>query len=298
MKPGKASTTAEYNSLARALENFRPAREQLFKDPYSFHFLRPEYAAVALLGAMPAANKLLRDFIDETWPGVRASSVARTRLIDDYLNAALDDGAGQVVIVGAGYDCRAYRIRGLKKRRVFEVDHPSTLVRKKQVVRRIFGGLPDHVVYAAADFNTRTLEDILTSAGFDFASKTFFLWEGVAHYLSEQAVEAALEFFGRRTAAGSTLVFTYVHRGVIDGSGTFRNTGFIHKTLTEIGETWTYGIYPSEIGALLARHNLDLLEDCGSVDYRTRYMGPGRHTRGFEFYRAACARVKEHVALV
>jgi Leucine carboxyl methyltransferase len=36
--------------------------------------------------------------------------VVRTRLIDDLLDAALADGVRQVVLLGAGYDSRAFRL--------------------------------------------------------------------------------------------------------------------------------------------------------------------------------------------
>ena len=65
-------------------------------------------------------------FIDRRWPGARTSGVARTRLIDDAVAAALRDGIDQVLILGAGFDCRAYRLPGIERARVFEIDHPST----------------------------------------------------------------------------------------------------------------------------------------------------------------------------
>ena len=41
--------------------------------------------------------------------------VARERYIDDYLQSCIDGGLEQLVILGAGYDPRAYRFEGLKK---------------------------------------------------------------------------------------------------------------------------------------------------------------------------------------
>jgi methyltransferase (TIGR00027 family) len=293
MKPSQASATAEIIALARAMENFRPARVRLFEDPYSFHFLRPEFAAVALLSGIPLFNRPLLNYIDGTWPGLRTSGVARTRLIDDYLKDSILEGFPQVVIIGSGYDCRAYRLKGIKKCRVFEVDYPATLARKKRIVKRIFGKLPRHVVYAAADFNKRALDEVLERAGFDFAAPAFFIWEGVIHYLTEKAVEDTFEFIGAQTAAGSRIVFTYVHRAVIDKDGTFGETKNIGEKLKEIGETWTYGIRPEELGSLMEKHNLELIEDMGSVDYRTKYLGAGgNNLKGFEFYRASLASVK------
>ena len=176
---------------------------------------------------------------------------------------------------------------------MYEVDYPATLARKKRIVKRIFGRLPRHVVYAAADFNKRTLDEVLEGAGFDSAAPAFFIWEGVIHYLTEKAVEDTFEFIGAKTAAGSRIVFTYVHRGAIDMDGTFGETKEIREKLKEMSERWTYGIRPEELGSLMEKHNLELIEDLGSVDYRAKYLGAGgNNLKGFEFYRAACARVK------
>ena len=53
--------------------------------------------------------------------------VARTRFIDDKMRESLQRGVSQVVILGAGYDARAYRFaEDCSGTRVFEVDHPAT----------------------------------------------------------------------------------------------------------------------------------------------------------------------------
>ena len=49
--------------------------------------------------------------IDRRWLGARSSGIARTRFIDDTLLKTLQEGIQQVVILGAGFDCRAYRIK-------------------------------------------------------------------------------------------------------------------------------------------------------------------------------------------
>jgi methyltransferase (TIGR00027 family) len=49
---------------------------------------------------------------------------------------SIEKGLEQLVILGAGYDTRAYRIEGLEKVKVFEVDHPNTQdfkIRKRNI---------------------------------------------------------------------------------------------------------------------------------------------------------------------
>src|SRR5579862_3148429 len=120
------SRTAEFMAFFRALETAAHPRKRLFNDPWANGFLRPPLRAVALLAQLPPLRALICRFIDKRWPGARTSGVARTRYIDEVVNEALSCGITQLVILGAGFDSRASRLRGLAHARVFEVDHPNT----------------------------------------------------------------------------------------------------------------------------------------------------------------------------
>jgi O-methyltransferase involved in polyketide biosynthesis len=50
----------------------------------------------------------------------------RTRLLDDAVRNFIDAGGRQLVLLGAGFDCRALRMPELDCAQVFEVDHPAT----------------------------------------------------------------------------------------------------------------------------------------------------------------------------
>ena len=290
MKEKSASRTAEYMALFRALESSRrPPHTRLFDDPFAYFFLRPTLKGVVQLSHAPLLGAAVPKLIDLRWPGARSSGIARTRLIDDYVFASLRENLDQVIILGAGFDCRAYRIAGIEKTRVFEVDHPVTLSKKKEGVRHIFGALPKHVVYVDVDFNTQSLGQAMLDSGFNANERSFFIWEGVTNYLTEQAVGSTLSYIGG--VRGSRIVFTYVHRGVLDDSATFVGTRHIRKTLQRVGETWTFGFYPEQLQVYLSERGLDLIEDVGASEYRERYLGAyGRRMTGYEFYRVAFAR--------
>jgi len=128
----------------------------------------------------------------------------------------------------------------------------------------------------------------MDAAGFETATRTFCVWEGVTNYLTEEAVDATLRYFAT-TAPGSRLLFTYVHRGLLDGSAVFEGTRELVATLHRAGEPWTFGIDPARLQAFLAARGLALAADMGAADYRTRYLGQAM--RGYEFYRAAVAEV-------
>src|SRR5690348_2787058 len=123
MRAESASRTAEYMALFRALESSRrPAAARLFDDRYAARLLRGGLAALARVAALPLLGPAVAGLVDWRAPGARSSGVARTRRIDDAIRAARRDGIAQLVLLGAGFDCRAHRLTELAGARVFEID--------------------------------------------------------------------------------------------------------------------------------------------------------------------------------
>ncbi|MFB5189748.1 SAM-dependent methyltransferase [Alicyclobacillus fastidiosus] len=292
----KASKTAEYMALFRALETIESPRIRLFNDPYSKNFLSAPLRIAELLFRTPLVRQFIHGVMDNRWPGAFYSGVARTRLIDDVLRSSVQDGINQVVILGAGFDTRAYRLPELRTCAVFEVDHPSTLEVKKGVISRLPTMNTEHVRFVAIDFVEQSLEEILLKAGFDKSNSAMFIWEGVTNYLTADAVDQTLRFIAN-CASDTRLVFTYVDKAVLNEGSQFVGSKALAKTLNQIGEPWSFGLNPSGVNQFLQDRGFELVEDLGSVDYRSRYMR-NRYTnsdvylRGYEFYRIAQANVK------
>ena len=292
MRAGHASRTAEQNALFRALEWLRPERERICDDPLAGHFLTWPFTLVARIAAIPGVGKGVSAFIDRRWPGVRPSVVARTRLIDDAIAVALDNGIEQLVILGAGFDSRAYRIPRLAAIDVFEIDHPDTQAMKRNVLERLFSAVPEHVRFVAVDFKRDDLMSAMRSAGYRESARTFILWEGVTNYLTEAAVDSTLRWCSR-APAGSIVLFTYVHRDILTRPSAFAGTKNLFAALERAGESLTFGMEPDDVPQYLAERGLFLEYDVGAADYRARYYGvEARRIRGHEFYRVALARVE------
>ncbi len=291
MREGRASKTAEYMALFRALETTRPAGQRLFDDPYARLFLSGRMRlGVALSRAVPFGN-LLRRYIDWRWPGTRTSGAARTRYFDDAIVAALDTGVQQVVFLGAGFDSRAYRLPALARVNVFEVDHPSTSATKQKVISAVSAAGAEHVQFVPLDFNIGSLQAAMTMAGFSPGRPTLIVWEGVSNYLTAEAVDGTLRWCATLTA-GSKLIFTYVHQRLFDAPHAFDGTESLFAALAAADEKWTFGIDPAELRVFLSRRGLVLEEDCGATEYRARYYGNAAiGMSGYEFYRIAVARV-------
>ena len=292
MKAGQASRTAEYVALFRAIESSLPADRRLFEDPFARRFLRPKLAMIASLCRVPGVADLVARFVDSRWAGARSSAVARTRLIDDTIRRALDQGIEQLVILGAGFDARAYRLHALSKLSVFEVDHPDTLARKRRLLEPMSMQALSHVRFVGIDFKSSELDTVMSAAGYSKDLRTFILWEGVTNYLDEAAVDATLGWCAS-AAPGSQLVFTYIHRAVLDDPNSFAGTERLFETLKAAGERWTFGLDPAALPQFLEERGFRLEEDIGSADYRARYMPRiSQVMRGYEFYRLARARVQ------
>ncbi|MDA8138025.1 MAG: SAM-dependent methyltransferase [Desulfobacteraceae bacterium] len=291
MKPHKASRTAMHMALFRALESARGARRRIIFDPLAKHYLNAPLRLVAGLSQIPLAHTVISRFIDRHWPGARTSGIARTRAIDDGLYTALADGTRQVVILGAGYDSRAYRILGLAHTTVFEVDYPATSTKKLRRTQRAVGEIPANICFVQIDFNRQSLETVLKEAGYNPDLKTAFIWEGVTSYLTPEAVDATLVFCAR-AAAGSRIIFTYIDQNAVTSPQTFHGAARIARFLKNVGEQWTFGLDPAQLASHLTRLGLELESDLTANQYRQQYFTDQSHTmHGFEFSHIAVARV-------
>jgi methyltransferase (TIGR00027 family) len=287
-----ASRTAQFVALFRALESARPPGERLFQDPLARDFLDGPLGTVADLARVPGLGRAVPALIDRRSPGSRLAVLVRTRFIDDALRDALADGLDQVVVLGAGFDSRAHRIPGIERTRVFEVDHPDTQAAKRERVRRTLGEEPAHVVYVPVDFARQDVGAELAAARFRSGARTFFVLEGVISYLTPEAVDANFRYVAKTSGPGSQIAFTYLHRGVIDGSHQPPGSRQVEARVRAVGEPWTFGFDPAELPAYLADRGLELLEDVSPAEAAPRYV-PAEHRQAAAYYRLARARPAE-----
>jgi methyltransferase (TIGR00027 family) len=290
MKTHRPSRTAEHNALFRAIESARAPQRRIVCDRFAREFLGNSFRFVALLSRIPALSGLLRTYIDYRWPGSRTSLIARTRWIDDYLTASLADGASQVVILGAGFDSRAYRIPGAEKARFFEVDHPNTSAAKTAHVLRLFGRLPEHVKYVQVNFQQDSLMPAIESAGFTPECKTLVIWEGVSNYLTEEAVRETLRFVAS-LRKGTTILFTYVDRTAIEAPTQFAGGKEVQRLFAKLDEPWTFGICPNNAAEFCSECGLCVDRDLSADEYRAQYYGPQNCIKGYGFYHLTIAHV-------
>jgi methyltransferase (TIGR00027 family) len=239
---------------------------------------------------LPLLGSSLLGVSDRLAPGVRGFILGRTRYIDDALIAALGEGIDQVVILGAGYDSRAYRLPGIESSRVFELDLPCTQAQKRRCMERLLDGLPDHVTLVPLDLESRTLSENLSRSGFKEGCRSFFVCEGLTEELSPAAVDGVFRYVAGTARQGSMIAFTYLVRGLLDGSKNFPGTRF-HVRYSGFSIRH-FTINPEELPAYLSRRGLELVGDVAGADFAEWYFTPTRRrVRTNEFHRTALARV-------
>jgi methyltransferase (TIGR00027 family) len=290
MRVGRASRTAEFNASLRAFESTRKPSTRLIDDPFAIYLLPKGLAALVRIAAVPVVGKAVVNFVDRRWPGMRSSVVARTFLIDEWLSEATGEGIDQMVLLGAGFDTRAWRLPFLARTRVFEVDYPATSATKQNRLRRLHSDL-QHVRFVPVDFNLGTAAGPLLKAGFDPSRPALVLWDGVTNYLQPDAVDATMRWVGG-LARGGQLVFTYIDAGVLDGTIHFDGAAAVMRTVNHSGEPWIFGLEPRLVPAYLRERGLRMMNDLGANDYRLHAMGPqARRIKGYAFYHAARAEI-------
>lgn len=206
MRTNQSSLTALSTAAERTIEMEKPVDERICSDSFAREFIPAWY--YAFMKWLTATR-----YADRRAAGALGFIVVRCRYMDDILVEALSQGIQQLVILGAGFDSRAYRFDQLKDSiKVFEVDHPATQRSKLKKLEHILGqaGLPGNVTFIPIDFTQETLATCLSEYGYSECLRTLFLWEGVTMYLDAPSVEDTLAFIANHSAPGSTVVFDYM----------------------------------------------------------------------------------------
>ena len=274
MADHSAIQSAEIVAALRALAGTEQNLVTPCRDLFAEHFLSVKNRLMLKL----APQSVLRALLERAAPGSYCFTIARTRHFDEALLAGVRNGIEQVVILGAGYDSRVFRfkdeLRGVK---VFELDHPGTQARKKQLLAARNAALPDNLTLIGIDFAKQSFRKLLPESGFRNAAKTLFLWEGVSYYLPLQAVDDVLKFVAG-CAPGSSVVFDYALQSFVDGdTGTYGGEQ-IARWLKKIGEPFLFGLHPADAHRFLANRGLRVVSHVGPTDIERLYLAT-RHDR-------------------
>jgi len=270
MAKQSVGNTALGAAVCRLIEQFQPEETRLFNDPVVKYLVGTPIQVLVQFA-------YIRDYAikrtDAIMQGIYGAQICRTRYIDDAVQSALSQGIRQLVILGAGFDTRPYRLAGMEHVKVFEVDLPSVQEDKKKRLQKHFGRLPEHVAFVPIDFETQSLEDVLPWEAFDPSRPAVFVWEGVTPYISEEAVRRTLAFVGK-SALGSILIFTYALKSIIERRSNIPDADKMMDYLAKNNIPWLFGLEPSRVPSFLKPFHLNPTADVGNADYQARYLKP------------------------
>lgn len=289
---GRAPSGSAYNvAICRAVAAHDPLEAMRGPDAMAELFLsedarRSLYDERILVG--------IRRKLAETSPGGYEYFLARTAWFDEAFTEALKSGVEQVVILGAGYDTRAWRFADhVGDRRVFEFDAPATQRRKLEMLAAAEISQPTHLSLASLDLAREDLTDALAGAGLLFSRRTLVLCQGVTYYLSPEAVSRTLELVSGRLPTGSEFCFDYMlpEAEIGDRFGAAISRAFMAAAYAE--EPLRFDLPPGRVADFVAGRGLRLVEHLQAPDLERRYLTlpdgrpVGRVLDLFGFVRAA-----------
>uniref|UniRef100_A0A7S4SW59 S-adenosyl-L-methionine-dependent methyltransferase n=1 Tax=Alexandrium monilatum TaxID=311494 RepID=A0A7S4SW59_9DINO len=198
----QVSSTAIWVALLRALESRKPPEERLIYDPLAEVLAKDDSVTEEIWKKSGRPKDFWVDFL-----------ALRTRWIDDRICAEAEAAPDlQLVIVGAGLDTRAYRLEGLRGKKVFEVDFAEVLEAKRTILSEGRASAEPLACRATVGTDLSSgdgwMAD-LTAAGYSRKLPSLWLLEGLSGYLTEQELHALLKAISSLTPAGSRMLATF-----------------------------------------------------------------------------------------
>ncbi len=227
--------TALSVAAGRALETHRP--DGLVTDPYAGAFIDAARAPVPIpqrpqeLGTGPWKD-------DYVWAMTSTYVGIRSRFFDEYCTRAAREGIGQVVLLAAGLDARAFRLDWPAGCELFEVDQPRVLDFKDTV-------LTAHHARPGCERRTVAVDlrddwpPVLRGAGFDPGRATAWLAEGLLPYLSADAERSLFDRVHELSAPGSQLAVEHLCQDAVFDDEELRRVGA--RLGTDLSAIWHVG---------------------------------------------------------
>ncbi len=154
----------------------------------------------------------------------------RKLFMDEQVLAAIEAGAKQVLVLGAGFDTLCLRLAPqFPHVKFFEVDHPATSAAKAKGVRQ--EGQPQNMHLLAADLTEIPLSELMNKTErWDSGVRSVVVAEGLFIYLKEEAVLQVFREVAACTGPGTRVAFSH---GI-----SIKEYRFENAMMRLIGEPW------------------------------------------------------------
>lgn len=265
------SDTALFTALRRTIAHKEYAQKNWGPDYLAEIFLPAHYRFFLRFGKIRknTNNKLARFM-----PGLTEYIIARTIFFDNLFINALINHIPQIVLLGAGYDSRAYRFAKFNSGTIiFELDALPTQNRKRKSLKAAHINIPQEIRYIPIDFLTESLSDVLEKAGYRKQEITLFLWEGVSYYLDLESVKETLDFVGH-AQGDSVIAFDYTIPLSEETMNNLYGAREFKKSMKEHhgDEEFMFSIDNGKIESFLAESNLGMMEYLDNETMEQKYL--------------------------
>jgi len=267
----KPSETAMFAALRRALAYKDHKGDRFGPDQFAEYFLPPHFRFFIKFRKIRENTK---EKLNGFMPGLHEYMIARTAYFDELFVDALDREVPQIVLLGAGYDTRAYRFADRNKgTKIFELDIASTQAWKQKCIQKAKLPIPASVSFVPINFNADVLENVLAEAGYDADLPALFIWEGVSYYLQAESVHAMLVFVRDFAHAESRIAFDYVVPLTDENKNDFGVASFIETMRSEHGdEALLFSIVDGGVEVFLKERGLKLIEHLDNKEIEDRFL--------------------------
>lgn len=282
--------TAKMAAKVRHWESLFPLEQRLYNDPYAYAMF-PDSALQQWIG--PEAINIVHHLVG--LGGFNEMVSVRTRWLDDRITQIVstpsrddnESSARQLVILGAGYDTRAFRLDLWKCNKdfaVIEVDQPEVQERKLSILhelakthRNITERMNSkRVQFLSVDFNSNDdlQQRLEIQEGFKSNQRSIIALEGVTQYIPKESTADTLRKLRTIIAPGSTLLITYLDRKCIDEPNSLPVSLRIIRNVLDkvVGEPWISGWTKNEFEKFLNDCGYAVVSDTTVEDYNETYL--------------------------
>jgi methyltransferase (TIGR00027 family) len=298
LKSSKDSTAQSVAKMRHCESILEDPSERLYEDPYA-HRMYFGSSVQTWLG-----GNITRKISDWLFMGMFDLLSLRTKWIDDEINKnGGTSGAEQLVILGAGYDTRGFRLDLPDGFLVVEVDQPGVQSKKRKILEGIAetdetvasrlrpkppnsNDSSPHVEFLEIDFNKDTIgETLLSSSSLESTKKTIVTLEGVTQYIPRTSTASTLKQVHNILPEGSVLLISYVPQALFDnpaecGINDPRKLSYLLKAVEWFGEPWISSWSPESFASFLNECGYEVVSDVSAPELNEKYLVP-RH-RGQE----------------
>ena len=263
------NTTSKGTALLRAL--FQREPNALIRDEYADWFVDPGQL-------QDLENKRIADMMP-AGPAGDFTRIAcwygslREKYFDEAIEASVRSGCRQLLLLGAGFDTRFFRLPLLHRTgiRTVEVDRAETIREKRDAIGRHVAKFPENLELVGMDLSSDALSTLFES-GPCRDELTVCICQGLSYYLTEEDFAALMESLRRCLPIGSVVGFDCCTPLMLYENTEVPGIAFNIQRLKEINDPYRFGMWSSDMRSWIAGKGFAAPEILSQKELAVRYQ--------------------------